>query len=65
MDAWCQARNVARGAVVSLAQVWVLAQAWYHNRMAADFRGRSVAEAETVFASVGLTGPFWRAAART
>ena len=60
MDAWCQVGNVARGEVVSLEQVWALAQAWYHNRMAPDYRGRSIAEAEAVFESVGLTGAFWR-----
>lgn len=63
MEAWSRARGVTRGEVVSLDRVWALGQAWYHNRMAADFRGRTIAEAEAVFAAVGLTGPFWRAPA--
>lgn len=60
VDEWCAARGVAKGAVVPLAQVWALAQAWYANRLDRDYHGRSATEAEAILASVGLTGPFWR-----
>jgi hypothetical protein len=37
-----------------------LAQRWYGDRMSPDFRGRSTAQAEAIFAGLGLTGAFWR-----
>jgi hypothetical protein len=46
--------------MLSVTQIWDLAQRWYHNRLSPDFRGRSTAEAEAIFAAVGLDGAFWR-----
>lgn len=57
---WCGSRGVERGATLTLAQTWDLAQRWYHNRLDPTFHGRSIADAEAVFASLGLVGPFWR-----
>ena len=51
---------MALGAVLPLAQVWALAQAWYATRLEPNYRGRSVAEVENILASVNLNGPFWR-----
>ena len=52
-----------RGATLTVAQTWKLAQCWYHNRLAKDYHGRGIAEAEAIFAELGLSGPFWHAAA--
>jgi hypothetical protein len=38
----------------------MLAQQWYHNRLALDYHGRTAAEAEAIFDQVGLKSPFWR-----
>lgn len=57
---WCQQRGAARGATLTIAQTWTLAQRWYYNRLDPAFHGRSIAEAEAVFAAVGLIGSFWR-----
>jgi hypothetical protein len=62
VDRWCRARRLPRGAVFSLDQAWQLAQEWYADRMAPDWRRRTPAEAEAVFASIGLTGSFWKLA---
>lgn len=59
MDEWCRRRRVTRGQVLSLEQAWALAQAWYGDRLAPDFHGRSAAEAQAVFRRVGLDAPFW------
>jgi len=48
------------GALLSLQQQWDLARTWYADRMAPDWRRRTAAEAEAVFAGIGLTGEFWR-----
>jgi len=57
---WCAARGVARGALMTLDQAWDLSRKWYGNRLAADFRRPTRDEALAIFASVGLTGEFWR-----
>ena len=57
---WCANRGEPPGAVMSLDQTWRLSQAWYGNRCDPGFHGRTKEEAEAVFASVGLDGPFWR-----
>ncbi|MBW8866088.1 MAG: hypothetical protein JF610_01965 [Acidobacteria bacterium] len=60
VDRWCAARGVGRGSVVTLPQAWDLSQKWYGNRLAADFRRPTKAEAQAIFESAGLTGPFWK-----
>lgn len=62
VDEWCAARQVTRGAVAPVAQVWRLSQAWYANRLSPDYHGRSLAEVQAIFRSVDLTSPFWAAA---
>jgi hypothetical protein len=49
-----------RGAVLSLAQTWAFAKLWYEDRLSADWRRRTPAEANDAFASLGLTGEFWQ-----
>jgi hypothetical protein len=60
VNAWCADRRVARGAIMTLSQAWALSQRWYGNRLDPDFRRPSVDEANAIFASVGLTGAFWK-----
>jgi hypothetical protein len=45
---------------MSIAQAWDLSVTWYGNRLAPDFRRPTVEEARAIFASVGLTGDFWK-----
>ncbi len=45
---------------MSIAQAWDLSVKWYGNRLAPDFRRPTVDEARATFASVGLTGDFWK-----
>ncbi len=56
---WCARTGEPRGASVGIATIWELSQRWYGGRMAAGYRGRSPAEAEAIFAAVGLTSEFW------
>lgn len=49
-----------RGATMTPDQAWRLADAWYHDRDDPSWRRKNVEEAEGVFASIGLTGDFWR-----
>lgn len=58
---WCARKRVSVGEVVPLGQLWMLAKAWYQDRLSPEYAGRSVDEAMAVFARSGLTSPFWRA----
>jgi hypothetical protein len=60
VDRWLELRGLGRGASCSLHTVWRLADAWYANRLAHDWRRRTPDEAEALFAELGLTGEFWR-----
>ena len=63
VESWYRARGVSTGGTLTLDQQWELARVWYGNhgnRTARDWRRRTPEEAEAVFASVGLTGEFWR-----
>ena len=54
------ANGVARGEVMSLGQLWELSQIWYHNRLSPDYHGRTAADVEAIFESLGLTSTFWQ-----
>ena len=57
--AWLAEKNLTRGAVISLEQIWALSKAWYSDRLSPDFKGRSLDEAQAILTKVGLTDSFW------
>ena len=59
VDAWCAQEGRPRGATLTLQQTWALALAWYRERLSPAYRGRSPQQAQQLFASLDLTGPFW------
>jgi hypothetical protein len=59
VNRWCEAHDRARGAVLPIATVWELSKAWYEDRLSADYRGRTAAQAQAIFAHVGLASDFW------
>lgn len=48
------------GDTVSAQTMFDLSKDWYAGRMEEDWQPPTAAEAETLFARHGLTGPFWR-----
>lgn len=57
LDRW----SGPRGAVMPLANAWRLAQAWFGvDRRLAEWRRRTPDEIRELFATLGLTGHFWR-----
>ena len=42
-----------------LDQLWRLSVAWYSTRLMPDARRPGPAEMRTIFAGIGLEGPFW------
>jgi len=59
VDRWCAANGSPRRPLLTLDQLWRLAVVWYENRLTAESRRPGPDEMVSVFASIGLTGPFW------
>jgi len=59
VKAWCAARQLPIRPLVSLDQLWELASRWYENRLTPESRRPKPYEMVQIFASIGLTGPFW------
>jgi hypothetical protein len=58
---WCSQWQMAPGAMLSLDTAWELAQAWFSaDRGAPGWARPAVEWVEALFASLGLTGEFWR-----
>jgi len=57
--AWCQARGSGRRPLVTMAQLWELAVAWYATRLSPEARRPGPAEMRQIFAQIGLDDPFW------
>jgi hypothetical protein len=57
---WCERHGLPRGAVVPWPQVLALGRAWYGRHLDPDWRKHTVAEAQAIFAEMGLTGEFWQ-----
>jgi hypothetical protein len=63
VNAWCESHRVPRRPLINLDQLWQLALVWYANRLTVESRRPGPDEMITIFASLGLTGPFWNPAA--
>jgi len=60
VDSWCADRGLVRGATMTIPQAWELSEKWYGTRLEPDFRRPAKVEAQAIFESVGLSGPFWK-----
>ncbi len=58
-ERWLEARREPPGAMIPAETLWRLADAWYRNRLAADWQPRSADENRAILAGLGLTSPFW------
>jgi len=56
---WCAEHKLPRRPLVNLEQLWQLAVYWYANRLTVESRRPRAEEMVGIFASIGLTGPFW------
>ncbi len=59
LEEWTTTTGNPRGATMSVDTCWKLARAWYTDKNRPDYRRKSPEEAQAVFDSLGLTGPFW------
>lgn len=56
---WCEKRGFETRPIVSMDQLWSLAERWYSNRLEPDARRPKVSEAKEIFEMLGLQGEFW------
>ncbi len=59
VDQWCAAQNLPKRPIISLDQLWYLADPLYGNRLTIESRRPAANEMVRIFARVGLVGPFW------
>jgi Alkylmercury lyase len=59
LDEWCREQGVPRRPVLTLAQLWRLAVAWYDNRLSPAARRPKPDEMRRIFEGIGLEGSFW------
>jgi hypothetical protein len=57
--AWCAGRRRPVGAVLTLAQGWALALAWFSDPRQAGWQRRPLASLTALVREHGLAGPFW------
>jgi hypothetical protein len=60
VERWLELHGYERGALLDRRQIWGLADAWYRAKLSPGWRRHTPEEAEAIFASLGLTGDFWR-----
>jgi hypothetical protein len=56
---WCTERNLPVRPLVTLEQLWQLAQVWYGNRLTEESRRPTPDEMPAIFGRIGLADPFW------
>jgi hypothetical protein len=59
VDRWCESHQLPRRPLINLEQLWELAVTWYGNRLTVESRRPAPSEMVSIFAAIGLTGPFW------
>jgi hypothetical protein len=62
---WCRERGLPQRPLVTLDQLWKLAEAWYRNRLTPEARRPMGDDMREIFERIGLQGPFWDPGART
>ena len=56
---WCERHAIPRGAVLTMDALWCFASDWYGSYLREPWRKRTTEEVRALFATHGLTGPFW------
>jgi len=57
---WLVSKKAARGATLSIDQLWELSQRWYQDRLSPEYHGRTMKQVQEIFKRVGLTSAFWQ-----
>jgi hypothetical protein len=58
LERWLGGRTP--GATMSACKLCELAHAWYHDRLASDWRPRTLEQNQAILDRLGLTDEFWQ-----
>ena len=56
---WCREQGYVQRPIVSMDQLWILANAWYATRFQPHSRRPQANEMREIFARCGLKDSFW------
>ena len=59
LNDWCSSRRYPRRPTATLPQLWLMAVAWYSNRLSPRAHRPDANEIRQIFARIGLTDTFW------
>jgi len=59
---WLEANGHEPGATLGASVICDLAEAWWSDRLAPDWRPRPLERSQAILERLGLTGEFWRLA---
>ena len=59
---WVDEHGYEPGATISATKLWELADAWWSDRLAPDWRPHTREQNQAILDGLGLTGPFWQLA---
>jgi hypothetical protein len=59
VDLWCYNDNISKGPLITIKQLWQLAETWYANRLTKESKRPTPDEIPRIFSRVGLEGAFW------
>lgn len=59
IDLWCDSRRLERGPTATLPQLWLLARAWYSDRLTPGAQRPQPEEIRRILDGAGLTDPVW------
>jgi len=62
LERWLETRPEPPGATLTVDELWQLSAAWWSDRLAPDWRPRTLDESQAILDGLGLTAPFWRLA---
>ena len=60
IDAWCKRHGRPKGAVLEMAESLELAELWFGDYASPDWRRKTPAQANAIFAEIGLDPQFWK-----
>jgi hypothetical protein len=60
VNEWNRRAGMPTGAILTLQQMWDLANGWYRDRLSPDWRRRTPQNAQALLQDLGLAGSFWR-----
>jgi len=59
IDVWCKRKDLKRGEILTINQVWELSKLWYQDRLSLEYHGRNIEQVAEIFKKAGLISAFW------